>query len=208
MILLCVALAHSGGHGARIEGTGPGGGRLAPVILASEAEKGAAAETQAVVEWFLEGEKLRIVFWDKERKRALPVKAVMNKWILIGGELKKPEVLSAGLQLESASLKKAGAVEVIVPALGAKGQKHVALIELKGAEENCAHVQCKGADCGCSLLKAGWKELARCPGHNWVYVIEKDGRRKICKGINARGGLEESPCEEFAGDLQKFRACN
>lgn len=126
-----MALAHSGGHGAKIEGKGPGGGRLAPVILAVDAEKGASAEAQAVVEWFREGEKLRVVFWDKNRKERLPVKAVKNKWILLGKELPKPEVLSAGLELESVSLKKADSVEVIVPALGPKGEKHVALIELK-----------------------------------------------------------------------------
>jgi hypothetical protein len=126
-----VAFAHSGGHGAKIEGKGPGGGRLAPVILAADAEKGSAAATQAVAEWFLDGNKLRVVFWDKERKSALPVKAVKNKWILLSKELAKPEVVSAGMELESASLKKADSVEVIVPALGPKGVKHVALIELK-----------------------------------------------------------------------------
>jgi hypothetical protein len=204
-----VAFAHSGGHGAKIEGIGPGGGRLAPVILAADAEKGAAAETQAVVEWFLEGEKLRIVFWDKERKQALPVKAVKNKWILLGGALAKPEVMAAGLELESASLKKADSVEVIVPALGPKGQKQVALIELgpRAAKTNCVLVRCQGKECGCDLLKAGWKELARCPGHSWAYVIEKDGRRKICKGINARSGPTETSCEDFTGELKEFRAC-
>ena len=130
LLLALVAFAHSGGHGAKIEGKGPGGGRLAPVILAVDAEKGSAAATQAVVEWFLEGNKLRVVFWDKERKNALPVKA-KNKWIVLGKALPKPEVVSAGLELESATLKKADSVEVIVPALGPKGEKHVALIDLK-----------------------------------------------------------------------------
>ena len=129
--LAALAFAHSGGHGAKIEGFGPNGGKLAPVILASEAEMGDKAKTRAVAEWKLEGEALKVSFWSEDRKTRLPLKAVNLKWILLGKKLKKPEVVSAGTELKSPTLRKADSVEIILPALGELGQKHVALIQLK-----------------------------------------------------------------------------
>jgi hypothetical protein len=60
-------------------------------------------------------------------------------------------------------------------------------------------------DHGEELLKNGWKEIARCDdGHEWAYVIEKSSERRLCTGINARGGPTEYPCTSFTKDLESF----
>jgi hypothetical protein len=73
--------------------------------------------------------------------------------------------------------------------------------------ESCAYLQCSGSNCGCALRKKGWKEVARCSGHEWRYLLEKGEKRKLCEGINARGGPTENPCSDFAGKLSDFKRC-
>jgi hypothetical protein len=73
--------------------------------------------------------------------------------------------------------------------------------------EKCELVQCQGSNCGCTLKKKGWKEIARCSGHQWRYLIERKGERRICQGINARGGPSEKDCMKFDGDLTEFKLC-
>jgi hypothetical protein len=75
------------------------------------------------------------------------------------------------------------------------------------ANDKCDFVQCREPGCGCELKKLGWKEIARCSGHHWSYVIEKKRQRKICQGVNARGGPKEDPCSKFDGRLSDFRKC-
>lgn len=60
---------------------------------------------------------------------------------------------------------------------------------------------------GPELKEKGWKEIARCPGHEWHYLLKKGGETRICSGINARGGPEEFPCEPFAGKTETFKKC-
>ncbi len=74
-------------------------------------------------------------------------------------------------------------------------------------QNNCELIQCKGSGCGCELLKAGWRELARCEGHQWTYVIEKGSERKLCTGIAALAVYEENPCVKFERDLKEFKKC-
>jgi hypothetical protein len=64
----------------------------------------------------------------------------------------------------------------------------------------------KMKDHGVELKKNGWNEIVRCDdGHDWSYVLEKDGRRNFCWGINAFAGPTEYPCNPFTGDLDKFK---
>jgi len=133
LLLLTVALgfAHEAGHGPVVEGKGPGGGKLAAVIAASEAEKGADASLKAVAEWKLAGGKLEVKLWDNARKQALPASGDV-KWILLGKKLAKPVVFTEkGLESENAALKNADSVELILPALGSSREKHVVAISLK-----------------------------------------------------------------------------
>jgi hypothetical protein len=76
------------------------------------------------------------------------------------------------------------------------------------ARRSCDIIQCKASNCGCNLIKKGWNEIARCEGHNWRYVIEKEGNRLMCIGVDERGGQVEEECTNFTGDLDKFKACN
>lgn len=74
----------------------------------------------------------------------------------------------------------------------------------------CKITQCKddkGNNCGCELIKKGWKEIARCDGHQWSYVLESNKRRVLCRGIAAHGGPEEDPCVVFTGKLEEFKKC-
>lgn len=69
-----------------------------------------------------------------------------------------------------------------------------------------AEVKRQMKDHGEELKKNGWRERARCDdGHEWSYVIEKAGQRRLCTGINARGGPSEDPCRPFTGDLNTFQ---
>lgn len=72
--------------------------------------------------------------------------------------------------------------------------------------QSCDLVKCDGEQCGCTLKKQGWQEVARCDDHQWSYLIEKGAERKLCVGIHARGGAEESPCSAFSGDVASFQA--
>ena len=57
------------------------------------------------------------------------------------------------------------------------------------------------------LIRSGWKEVARCfDGHEWAYILANGQNQRICKGINARGGPSEQPCEIFSGNLKSFKA--
>lgn len=60
---------------------------------------------------------------------------------------------------------------------------------------------------GAELKTKGWQEIARCPGHSWEYLLEKDGQIKHCTGINARGGPKENPCTPFNGKIPQFKKC-
>ena len=134
------ARAHTGGHGAVIEGLGPGGGRLAAVVLAADAEAGAAAAARGVAEWFLRGSEIEIRFWDVSRRASVSVPGPSElKWILLGGSLAKPSVVRSDLaratprirgRLESGLLAAAGSVEVILPGLGPSREKHVLILTL------------------------------------------------------------------------------
>jgi len=60
---------------------------------------------------------------------------------------------------------------------------------------------------GGELSEKGWKEIARCPGHSWEYLMKKDGEIRLCSGINARGGPKENPCSIFTGKISSFKKC-
>lgn len=68
----------------------------------------------------------------------------------------------------------------------------------------CSLTRCRGTGCGCDLVQAGWIERARCQGHQWRYVLQKGEELRICKGIAARGGHEEEPCQVYSEDLSRW----
>ena len=85
---------------------------------------------------------------------------------------------------------------VAMMASGAFFTQHCALLD--GAS--------KAAGYGCHLLDNGWKQEAECyDGHTWSYLLQHDDELKLCKGINARGGATESPCEGYAGDVTSYK---
>ncbi|MCO5144318.1 MAG: hypothetical protein M9962_14620 [Oligoflexia bacterium] len=76
-----------------------------------------------------------------------------------------------------------------------------------GREFNCEITKCRDKNCGCDLLKQGWKEIANCDGHQWFYVLEKKDKRMKCSGIAARDGLSENECTPFKESLAEFKKC-
>lgn len=66
---------------------------------------------------------------------------------------------------------------------------------------------CRESPCGQDLLGNGWREVARCDGHAWSYLMERDGEKMQCSGINARGGPTEIPCKPFSGTVENFKKC-
>jgi len=66
---------------------------------------------------------------------------------------------------------------------------------------------CRDSPCGRDLLGDGWKEIARCDGHAWSYLMERDGEIMQCSGINARSGPTEDPCKPFSGTVENFKKC-
>jgi hypothetical protein len=130
------AWAHEGGHGPLISGKGPGGGRLAAVVAASEAGLGENAKPLALVEWKREGKRVEVAFLDLSRK-ALPTKAAGDlKWILLGPPGSKAEVVVTALTLsqksvaQELSLATVKTVEVIIPEGAISPGKTVAVFPL------------------------------------------------------------------------------
>lgn len=147
-ILLVAALAvsgsvhaHRGGHGPRVEGTGPNGGPLTSIISAADVEQGQAAAIQGVAEWNMRAGKLTVHLWNKTRKSKSPISAQSEiKWILLASEGAPPKVITTKLKSDQASLshqfdeadwKNAHALEVILPHFGKARHKHVLFIPLK-----------------------------------------------------------------------------
>ncbi|MFZ4761342.1 MAG: hypothetical protein ACOYK8_00810 [Alphaproteobacteria bacterium] len=63
--------------------------------------------------------------------------------------------------------------------------------------------------CGQDLITEGWQKTAECTdGHQWRYIIEKNGEQKSCSGINAIDGLTEDPCQPYHGNKSEFKQCN
>jgi hypothetical protein len=80
-------------------------------------------------------------------------------------------------------------------------------LALMSASASAREPDCSGDLCGHTLLRQGWSASASCnDGHTWSYLISKDGRTLMCRGINARGGPRETPCSAFDGDADAFRA--
>ncbi len=67
--------------------------------------------------------------------------------------------------------------------------------------------KCRSSKCGLEFLKEGWKEIARCEGHQWRYLLQKGDQRKLCVGIDALDGPSEDPCVDYRGDVSQFRKC-
>ncbi|GEM_PF-5627984 len=63
---------------------------------------------------------------------------------------------------------------------------------------------------GCSLTKNGWVEVARCDGHQWSYLLQKDQSFMRCEGADALGGPTEKPCAPYEGNAEQFKQtdCN
>jgi hypothetical protein len=69
-----------------------------------------------------------------------------------------------------------------------------------------AQVRCDGDSCGDKLVAAGWQRLASCSGHAWSYLLARDRKVVICRGISAIDGPRERPCDDFSGDIERYRA--
>lgn len=129
LLLAIAALAHQGGHGPAIHGTGPSGGRLAAVISAKDAELGQQAKAQAVAEWTREGRELVVRLWNMDRSKPLAASGDLT-WILFPKE-GKPQVIRRTLkngrsrmQLSEGVEQHRGAELVITQIAGLEG-KHV-----------------------------------------------------------------------------------
>lgn len=76
----------------------------------------------------------------------------------------------------------------------------------KGNYEQHAGIDEAALQCGQELLNQGWHRLFYCDnGHQWYYVLthEDDQQTRVCEGINALGGPEETPCiaiSKYASD--------
>jgi hypothetical protein len=136
LLLSSLAFAHGEGHGAKVEGTGPRGGKLSAVVLAQEAELGDRAVTRALAEWKIERGAIEVSLWGVDRKRAIAIpEGAPLKWIVVGKRLAKPIVLQAAAPaagqplrqtVDAAELAKADLLEIILPSLDASADKHVA----------------------------------------------------------------------------------
>jgi len=129
-LLPALAFGHGGGHGPKISGTGPAGGKLTSVILAADAELGEKAAARAVAEWVFKGDSLEVTLWSSERTKKLPYSGNEVKWILLGKKLPKPEVVKG----KSLTLKRSFAgveqVELILPSLDLTAENHVTIFSL------------------------------------------------------------------------------
>ncbi|MGE0616069.1 MAG: hypothetical protein AB7P04_10550 [Bacteriovoracia bacterium] len=143
------SLAHEGGHGVKVPGQGPHGGKMSAVISAADSEKGSAAPTQGVAEWKQQGPEIEVHLWDKSPMAGKPAAVSVPvadgakselKWIVLYGNhgekkpARKPLVVKSELVATAATFKHAftpeeltGAqtIEVILPAFGSITQKHV-----------------------------------------------------------------------------------
>ena len=96
----------------------------------------------------------------------------------------------------------------IAPQLPSIDEKTTAPFTVSWEDQHCAVVRCRGTSCGCDLHRTGWKELARCPGHEWNYIMEMDNKRVYCHGISGIAGPVEDPCIPFTSDLETFKNCS
>lgn len=130
LLLPALAFGHGGGHGPKIWGSGPAGGKLTSVILAADAELGEKAAARAVAEWVLRGNSLEVTLWNAERTKKIHFAGSEVKWILLGKKLPKPEVvkgLSLTLKRNFAGVEQ---VELILPNLDLAPEKHVTIFSL------------------------------------------------------------------------------
>ena len=133
--------AHNTGHGNPILEKGPNGGALTAVVLAQEADLGKNAKTQAVAEWIRRGDLLEIRLWDPLRKTQVNIMGPAQvKWIVLGDKLRKPQVIQSKIEatqfklaqsFETSVLEQKKSIEVILPNVGSKQEKHVTLVSLK-----------------------------------------------------------------------------
>jgi hypothetical protein len=72
-------------------------------------------------------------------------------------------------------------------------------------EHASAEAVCQGELCGARLIAQGWQKLASCNGHAWSYLLGKGDKVVVCRGISGRAGPTEGPCDEFLGDVEKYR---
>ncbi len=122
LFFVSMGQAHESGHGVTITGKGPNGGKLTALVSAAEADLGDKAQTQAVLEWSRNKDTLVLHFWDKEQKKLeLPAGQDM-KWILLGKNLPKAEVIvdkttsgEISRKFSPDLLAKVEKVEVILP---------------------------------------------------------------------------------------------
>ena len=81
-----------------------------------------------------------------------------------------------------------------------------ALLALVNADARAQLRACgSGTGCGPEFVAKGWTRIAECGGHNWSYLLQKDGRVIICTGVSGRGGPIEFPCREFKDDVDEYR---
>lgn len=59
---------------------------------------------------------------------------------------------------------------------------------------------------GCALVRDGWKEVARCDGREWTYLLEKEGKFMFCEGLDEHQGAAEKPCTTFSGGIDSFNS--
>lgn len=60
---------------------------------------------------------------------------------------------------------------------------------------------------GPELMKQGWKQTAKCPGHEYSYLVEKAGKRMVCSGVSGYAGPLEYACKPFTGKVSEFKKC-
>ncbi len=125
--------AHQSGHGPAINGVGPNGGKLASVILASQAEVGASAKAAGSAEFKVKGTSLLVTLLKTDNKTVAKIPTGKIKWILLPRE-GKPKVVEASseadLVLSDKELSTMNAVELILPGFESSSEKHVVYLKL------------------------------------------------------------------------------
>ncbi len=128
------AFAHEGGHGAEIKGLGKHGGKLTAIVAASEADKGEKAIVSGIAEWKLANGAVETFFWKENRTDALEVDPGQAKWIVLFPKPEKPMIIpidssasfsTLKLELDQKALDRASLIELILPNIKGKTEKHV-----------------------------------------------------------------------------------
>lgn len=134
IILASTASAHQKGHGSKIEGLGPNGGKLTGIIAAKDADS-TNAKSVGTVEYRVVNDVLSVTLLETDRKTNVKSNAGELTWIVIH-KTGKPTVarnsVAAGAPIDFSlnNLKDIRAVELILPSFKAAEVKHVTYMEL------------------------------------------------------------------------------